>query len=164
MALAKSLKPALRVVAQAAPARSQAPSLFGQRMAAEPAPQAREPVPARPKPVLAPVPRGNLRQYLFQLDATARDATTSQTRGLLTDVTGAEVEHLAQAVARLRVRYLATALDVGNAARGLPTAAEAAQLRQARETYEELNAAFAAIRGAIENGDVALQGGPGGKD
>jgi hypothetical protein len=113
---------------------------------------------------LAPVPRGNLRQYLFQLDATARDATTSQTRGLLTDVTGAEVEHLAQAVARLRVRYLATALDVGNAARGLPTASEAAQLRQARETYEELNAAFAAIRGAIENGDVALQDGPGGKD
>lgn len=149
-----------------AAARSGPPSLFGRQMAVVPASprpepsrplQAAPPAPGTPVASRPAVPIANVRQYLFQLNATMQEATRTQTRDIIIGLTAAEVEGIARSLARLRARYLANVLEIGAAARGFPTGAEIAQLRRTRETYEELRLGFDGLRAALENGEVSLE-------
>lgn len=100
----------------------------------------------------------NVRQYLLHLATDSRRLCESEVRNAVVGVTPTEVERVARAVAKLRGRYLAQVVDVGAAAQGPLTRGEIDQLRLARENYEELEAGFAALRRAIEVGEVPLEG------
>ncbi len=100
----------------------------------------------------------NVRQYLLHLAADARRLSESEVRNAVVGVTPTEVERVARAVAKLRGRYLAQVVDAGAAAQGPLTRGEIDQLRQARENYEEMEAGFAALRRAIEAGEIPLEG------
>lgn len=100
----------------------------------------------------------SIRQYLFHLTADARRVNESEVRNAVVGVTPVEIERVARAVAKLRGRYLAQVVDTGATAQGPLTSGEVEQLRQARENYEELEAGFAALRAAIESGEVPLEG------
>ena len=100
----------------------------------------------------------NVRQYLFHLTADQRRLTEAEVRGAVVGVSPAEVERVARAVARLRGRYLAQVVDTGAAVQGPLTRGEVDQLRRARESYEEMEAGFAALRSAIEAGEIPLDG------
>jgi hypothetical protein len=100
----------------------------------------------------------SIRQYLFHLTADARRVNETEVRSAVVGVTPVEIERVARAVAKLRGRYLAQVVDTGATAQGPLTSGEVEQLRQARENYEELEAGFAALRAAIESGEVPLEG------
>jgi hypothetical protein len=106
--------------------------------------------------VLPPSP--SIRQYLFHLTADARRVNETEVRSAVVGVTPVEIERVARAVAKLRGRYLAQVVDTGATAQGPLTSGEIEQLRHARENYEELEAGFAALRAAIESGEVPLEG------
>ena len=100
----------------------------------------------------------SIRQYLFHLTADARRVNETEVRSAVVGVTPVEIERVARAVAKLRGRYLAQVVDTGATAQGPLTSGEIEQLRLARENYEELEAGFAALRAAIESGEVPLEG------
>jgi hypothetical protein len=100
----------------------------------------------------------NVRQYLFHLSSDARRLNETELRNAVVGVTPVEVERVARTVAKLRGRYLAQVVDTGAAAQGPLTRGEIEQLRQARENYEEMEAGFAALRAAIESGEIPLEG------
>lgn len=100
----------------------------------------------------------NVRQYLLHLATDARRLSESEVRNAVVGVTPTEVERVARAVAKLRGRYLAQVVDAGAAAQGPLTRGEIDQLRLARENYEEMDAGFAALRRAIEAGEIPLEG------
>jgi hypothetical protein len=100
----------------------------------------------------------SIRQYLFHLTADARRVNETEVRSAVVGVTPVEIERVARAVAKLRGRYLAQVVDTGATAQGPLTSGEIEQLRHARENYEELEAGFAALRAAIESGEVPLEG------
>jgi hypothetical protein len=108
--------------------------------------------------VVSRIPAPSVRQYLFNLTGDARRLSESEVRNAVVGVTPVEVERVARAVARLRGRYLAQVVDVGAAAQGPLTRGEIEQLRAARENYEEMEAGFTALRGAIESGEIPLEG------
>jgi len=136
------------------------PSLFRRKMEAAsmlPASPAAESPPARSAAV-SWLPAPNVRQYLFNLAADVRRITEAEVRNAVVGVTPAEVERVARAVARLRGRYLAQVVDIGAAAQGPLTRGEIEQLRTARESYEEIEAGFTALKAAIEAGEVPMEG------
>jgi len=108
--------------------------------------------------VVSRIPAPNVRQYLFNLTGETRRLNESEVRNAVVGVTPAEVERVARAVARLRGRYLAQVVDIGAAAQGPLTRGEIEQLRVARQNYEELETGFAALRNAIEAGEIPLEG------
>ncbi|HLB80556.1 MAG TPA: hypothetical protein VJJ77_08630 [Dongiaceae bacterium] len=106
-----------------------------------------------------PAAAPNVRQYLCHLNAAIKDMTRAETRGAVVGVTPIEVERIGRAVARLRGRYLARVVDIGGANRQQPVSeGEIAQLRRAREWYEEAAAGLEALKTAIEAGEAALDG------
>jgi hypothetical protein len=137
------------------------PSLFRRKMEAAnmlPAAPAADTPSARSSATVSRIPAPSVRQYLFNLTGDARRLTESEVRNAVVGVTPLEVERVARAVARLRGRYLAQVVDIGAAAQGPLTRGEIEQLRAARENYEEMEAGFTALRGAIEAGEVPLEG------
>jgi hypothetical protein len=106
-----------------------------------------------------PAAAPNVRQYLYHLNAGIKDMTRVEARGAVVGVTPIEVERIGRAVARLRGRYLAQVVDIGGVNRQQPVSeGEIAQLRRAREWYEEAAAGLEALKAAIEAGEVALDG------
>ncbi len=151
MSLPRPGNAALRLVSDP---KGREPSLFGRRMAAAPSDRGHE---APPSSADVPAP-ANARQYLFQLNAAAQHMARYRAREALAGVHAGEIEQVVRAVARLRARYLAGILDLGAISRGLPTGAEVAQLRQTRESYDEMTAGLDALKSAIDSGEVTMEG------
>jgi hypothetical protein len=137
------------------------------RARAEVADGPREPVFARttPKPAdakAAPLPAidsaPTVRQFLSQLGAQERKLARKEALNAVIDVAPGEVEKLARLVARLRGRYLAKLIDLGNNTDTLPGELEIAEIRRVRERFEELEAGLAAVKEALSEGDLTLRG------
>lgn len=103
-------------------------------------------------------PSPSVRQYLFHLSTDARHITEAEVRNAVVGVTPIEIERVARTLAKLRGRYLAQVVDSGAGAQGPLTRGEVEQLRHAREAYQELETGFAALRAAIESGEIPLEG------
>jgi hypothetical protein len=73
-------------------------------------------------------------------------------------VTSKEMLRVARLVARLRGRYLAQLLELGAADRSALTDAEIAELRRARERFDEMDRGFTDLKAAIESGEIELDG------
>jgi hypothetical protein len=99
-----------------------------------------------------------VRQYLLHLNADTKALTRDEAANAVIKATPAEMQRLAASVAKLRGRYLARVIDLGSAERTTITESEAIQLRRARELYEEVNRGFAELKGAIEGGEIPLEG------
>lgn len=148
-------------VVAASGAEALEPSLFRRKMESAsmlPAAPAAAMPPRRNGTAVSRIPAPSVRQYLFNLAGESRRLSESEVRNAVVGVTPIEVERVARAVARLRGRYLAQVVDIGAAAQGPLTRGEIEQLRAARENYEEMEAGFAALRGAIEAGEIPLEG------
>jgi hypothetical protein len=98
------------------------------------------------------------RQYLYQLNLETRALTKAETLDVVVGVTSKEVLRVARLVARLRGRYLAQLLELGAADRTALTDAEIAELRRARERFDEMDRGFADLKAAIESGEIELDG------
>ncbi|WP_162912909.1 hypothetical protein [Rhodospirillaceae bacterium SYSU D60014] len=109
-------------------------------------------------PTIANSPSPNVRQFLCYVQSDLRALTRTETVNAVIAVTPSEVERVARAVAKMRGRYLAQVLDLGHADRPPLTEADVAQLRRAREWYEEVERGFTALRSAIETGELPLEG------
>ena len=72
--------------------------------------------------------------------------------------TPGEIQRVARIVAKLKGRYLATLMDLGNAHKGPIGDSEVRELRRAREMYEEVELGLTRLREAIEAGDLELDG------
>jgi hypothetical protein len=117
------------------------------------------PKPADAKPVLPPIDSApTVRQFLSQLGAQERKLARKEALNAVIDVAPAEVEKLARLVARLRGRYLAKLIDLGNNTDTLPGELEIAEIRRVRERFEELEAGLAAVKEALSEGDLTLRG------
>lgn len=103
-------------------------------------------------------PAPNVRQFLVSLQSDVRSLTRTETANAVIAVTPTEVERVARTVAKLRGRYLAQVLDLGHPNRPPLTDSEIGQLQRSREWYEEIERGFAALRSAIETGEVPLEG------
>ncbi len=137
------------------------PSIFGSKMNVVPSTTVSLPLPpAQPRPpanLVATEDVGNVRQFLFRLNGTLKRSLGEQTREAIVTVTPQEMHYLVHAIARQRGRYLAGVLEAGTAARGMPTSAEVAQIRHAREAYEELRFGFEALKLALESGEIDFE-------
>jgi hypothetical protein len=129
----------------------------------------REPVFARsaaPKPAETksglPAPAADaaptVRQFLSQLGAQERKLARKEALNAVIDVAPGEVEKLARLVARLRGRYLAKLIDLGNNTEILPGELEIAEIRRVRERFEELELGLASVKAALAEGDLTLRG------
>lgn len=98
------------------------------------------------------------RQYLYQLNLDTKALTKAETLDVVVGVTSKEVLRVARLVARLRGRYLAQLLELGAIDRSALSDAEIAELRRARERYEEMEHGFADLKAAIESGEIELDG------
>lgn len=131
----------------AAPAREpRFADLFNGRPKAKPG--AAQPAPAAP----------TVRQFLYQLIGDAKKLARREALNAVIDASPREIERLAWLVARLRGRYLAQIVDLGNNPDMLPGELEIAELRRARERYEEAERGFAAIKTALGEGEIVLRG------
>ena len=65
---------------------------------------------------------------------------------------------MAKLAARIKARYLAKLLDVGNPAKSGVQETEIKELVRYRETYEELGRGLDMLKDAIESGDVTVSG------
>jgi hypothetical protein len=129
----------------------------------------REPIFARaasPKPLETksglPAPAADsaptVRQFLSQLGAQERKLARKEALNAVIDVAPGEVEKLARLVARLRGRYLAKLIDLGNNTETLPGELEIAEIRRVRERFEELELGLASVKEALAEGDLTLRG------
>jgi hypothetical protein len=120
--------------------------LFNGRAKAKPGTS--QPAPAAP----------TVRQFLYQLIGDAKKLSRREALNAVIDASPREIERLAWLVARLRGRYLAQIVDLGNNAEMLPGELEITELRRARERYEEAERGFAAIKAALGDGEIVLRG------
>jgi hypothetical protein len=98
------------------------------------------------------------RQYLYQLNLETKALTKAETLDVVVGVTSKEVLRVARLVARLRGRYLAQLLELGAIDRNALTDAEIAELRRARERFDEMDRGFGDLKAAIESGEIELDG------
>jgi hypothetical protein len=118
---------------------------------ANPAPAANRKVPLERR---AP----NLGQYLHHLQHDLRSYVRAETVNAVIGATPGEIQRVARIVAKLKGRYLATLMDLGNANKGPVGESEVRELRRAREMYEEVELGLTRLREAIEAGDLELDG------
>ena len=121
------------------------------------APANTNPTPANRKAALerrAP----NLGQYLYHLQHDLRSYVRAETVNAVIGATPGEIQRVARIVAKLKGRYLATLMDLGNASKGPIGESEVRELRRAREMYEEVELGLNRLRDAIEAGDLELDG------
>ena len=100
----------------------------------------------------------NLGQYLYHLQHDLRSYVRAETVNAVIGATPGEIQRVARIVAKLKGRYLATLMDLGNANKGPVGDSEVRELRRAREMYEEVELGLTRLREAIEAGDLELDG------
>jgi hypothetical protein len=100
----------------------------------------------------------NPAQYARELDRFAADEQRRAVSDTLLDVRSTEIEGVAKLAARIKSRYLAKLLDVGNPSKSGVQETEIKELARYRETYEELGRGLDMLKDAIESGDVTVSG------
>lgn len=161
--------PAARV--QAAPAHSaparQPAGTAQQRIAARQAGQRPQAAPATAqKPAqranwlhdAVPGGRVNAAQYVRELDRFAAEENRRAVSDVVMEVNQSEVEGVVRHAARIKGRYLAKLLDIGNKSKSGVMEAEVSELTRYRETYEELARGLDILKSAIESGDISVSG------
>lgn len=97
-------------------------------------------------------------QYLYHLNNDIRAFTRSETEHAVHACTPVEVQRVARLLAKLKGRYLAQIVDLGSNKRAPIGELDIADIRRSREMAEELELGLKALRHAIENGDLSLDG------
>jgi hypothetical protein len=97
-------------------------------------------------------------QYLYHLQHDLKSYVRAETVNAVIGATPGEIQRVARIVAKLKGRYLATLMDLGNATKGPIGDSEVRELRRAREMYEEVELGLTRLRDAIEAGDLELDG------
>jgi hypothetical protein len=148
-------------------------NMFSRPETAAPAPQAAKqpirlmreqpvaaPTNANPKPAAArsPTRTPSVGQYIYHLQHDLKSYVRAETVNAVIGATPGEIQRVARIVAKLKGRYLATLMDLGNAHKGPIGDAEVRELRRAREMYEEVELGLTRLREAIEAGDLELDG------
>jgi hypothetical protein len=149
-------------------------NMFSRSETAAPAPQAAGKQPIRlmreqpaaapantnPKPAAArnPARTPSVGQYIYHLQHDLKSYVRAETVNAVIGATPGEIQRVARIVAKLKGRYLATLMDLGNAHKGPIGDSEVRELRRAREMYEEVELGLTRLREAIEAGDLELDG------
>lgn len=102
--------------------------------------------------------RVNAAQYVRELDRFAAEENRRAVSDVVMEVNQSEVEGVVRHAARIKGRYLAKLLDVGNKAKSGVMEAEVNELTRYRETYEELARGLDILKSAIEAGDISVSG------
>ena len=123
-----------------------------------PAPANTNPVPAANRKAALERRSPNIGQYLHHLHHDLRSYVRAETVNAVIGATPGEIQRVARIVAKLKGRYLATLMDLGNATKGPIGDAEVRELRRSREMYEEVELGLTRLREAIEAGDLELDG------
>lgn len=97
-------------------------------------------------------------QYLHHLQHDIRSYVKAETLNAVIGTTPAEIQRVARILAKLKGRYLAQLVDLGNGANGPIGEPEIRDLRRCREMYEEVELGLNMLRAAIEAGDLELDG------
>lgn len=97
-------------------------------------------------------------QYLHHLQHDIKSYVRAETVNAVIGTTPAEIQRVARILAKLKGRYLAQLVDLGNTANGPVGETEIRDLRRTREMYEEVEAGLNTLRDAIEAGDLELDG------
>lgn len=116
--------------------------------------------PARQKPGQSQIERRtpSVGQYLNHLQHDIKSYVRAETVNAVIGTTPAEIQRVARILAKLKGRYLAQLVDLGNGANGPIGEPEIRELRRAREMYEEVAAGLNTLRESIEAGDLELDG------
>ena len=147
-------------------------NMFSRSETAAPAPQAatKAPIrlvreqpaaaPANPKqaPARAAARTPSVGQYIYHLQHDLKSYVRAETVNAVIGATPGEIQRVARIVAKLKGRYLATLMDLGNVHKGPVGDSEVRELRRAREMYEEVELGLTRLREAIEAGDLELDG------
>src|SRR6185503_17475546 len=146
-------------------------NMFSRSETAAPAPQAaakapirlvREPAAAPANPKQAPARTAartpSVGQYIYHLQHDLKSYVRAETVNAVIGATPGEIQRVARIVAKLKGRYLATLMDLGNATKGPVGESEVRELRRSRERYEEVELGLTRLREAIEAGDLELDG------
>jgi len=147
-------------------------NMFSRSETAAPAPQAAAKQPIRlmqaaaatananPKPAAArnPARTPSVGQYIYHLQHDLKSYVRAETVNAVIGATPGEIQRVARIVAKLKGRYLATLMDLGNVHKGPVGDSEVRELRRAREMYEEVELGLTRLREAIEAGDLELDG------
>jgi hypothetical protein len=148
-------------------------NMFSRSETATPAPQpaakqairlmqqpAAAPANANPKqaPARAAARTPSVGQYIYHLQHDLKSYVRAETVNAVIGATPGEIQRVARIVAKLKGRYLATLMDLGNAHKGPIGDGEVRELRRAREMYEEVELGLTRLREAIEAGDLELDG------
>jgi hypothetical protein len=124
-------------------------------------PAAAAPANANPKPA-APARNAartpSVGQYIYHLQHDLKSYVRAETVNAVIGATPGEIQRVARIVAKLKGRYLATLMDLGNAHKGPIGEPEVRELRRSREMYEEVELGLMRLREAIEAGDLELDG------
>ena len=116
--------------------------------------------PANPKqaPARAAARTPSVGQYIYHLQHDLKSYVRAETVNAVIGATPGEIQRVARIVAKLKGRYLATLMDLGNAHKGPIGEPEVRELRRSREMYEEVELGLMRLREAIEAGDLELDG------
>ena len=102
--------------------------------------------------------RVNAAQYVRELDRFASEENRRAVSDVVMEVNQSEVEGVVRHAARIKGRYLAKLLDLGNKSKSGVMEAEVSELTRYRETYEELARGLDILKSAIEAGDISVSG------
>lgn len=102
--------------------------------------------------------RVNAAQYVRELDRFAAEENRRAVSDVVMEVNQSEVEGVVRHAARIKGRYLAKLLDIGNKSKSGVMEAEVNELTRYRETYEELARGLDILKSAIEAGDISVSG------
>ena len=116
--------------------------------------------PANPKqaPARTAARTPSVGQYIYHLQHDLKSYVRAETVNAVIGATPGEIQRVARIVAKLKGRYLATLMDLGNVHKGPVGDSEVRELRRAREMYEEVELGLTRLREAIEAGDLELDG------
>lgn len=101
-----------------------------------------------------PKAQRQLRGFLEQIDYTAFAANKEVVGGVLSRAEAAQFQRLGLSAAQARARWVAAALVAAESGRA-PSREVVAELSAMREAYEELAAAYDALRRMVERGYLA---------
>lgn len=113
---------------------------------------------AKPAPARSAARTPSVGQYIYHLAHDLKSYVRAETVNAVIGATPGEIQRVARIVAKLKGRYLATLMDLGNAHKGPVGEAEIRELRRSREMYEEVELGLTRLREAIEAGDLELDG------
>lgn len=102
--------------------------------------------------------RVNAAQYIRELERFSAEESRRAVADAVMDVNPGEIEGVAKLAARIKGRYLAKLLDLGNPTKSTVQDTEVRELTRYRETYEELARGLDMLKAAIEAGDVGVSG------